>query len=234
MLFDKLEKRLSYSFSDKMLLIQALTHRSYGRVNYERLEFLGDSILNTIIASELFHRFPEFKEGHLSRLRAELVKEETLVHIASYLLLSEFLKMGEGEIKSGGKQRASILADASESLIGAIFLDGGMFAVYKVINKLFSPLFATLKDKLDCKDAKTSLQEFCQSKRFGLPIYEIVQAKGAAHDQCFKVTCYINELAIKSYGIGRSRRSAEQKAASSMIKLLKNHLTTCRKKKTKD
>lgn len=220
----ELETRLNYSFSDKMLLVQALTHRSYGKMNYERLEFLGDSILNAVIAIELFYRFPELEEGRLSRLRAELVREQALLQVSGRLFLSKFLRMGRGEIKSGGRQRISILADVCESLIGAVFLDGGMVAVHGLIHKLFSPLFVQCLNQIDCKDPKTSLQEFCQSKQLGLPIYKINLAQGAAHNQYFQVMCCITALHLKSHGGGKSRQAAEQNAACAMLELIKkNH-----------
>lgn len=220
MLLEDLEKSLSYFFSNKMLLIQALTHRSYGRANYERLEFLGDGILNAIITIELFDYFPQLKEGKLSRLRAELVREKTLVKVAEHLFLYQFIRMGEGEIKSGGRHRASILADVCEALIGAIFLDGGMISVYKVIKKIFSPLFIEFNNHLDYKDAKTTLQEFCQSRQFSLPIYQIIFSQGADHEQYFKVSCCLSDLTLKSYGEGKNRRSAEQQAAQTMIEMI--------------
>jgi ribonuclease-3 len=209
----RLQQVIGYDFRDAELLAQALTHRSYGAPHNERLEFLGDGVLNCVIAAELFERFEKFPEGDLSRLRAQLVRQEALHRLAQALGLGDYLLLGEGELKSGGFSRPSILADAFEALIGAVFLDGGFLEARDVIGRLYEPLFADLDASAPAKDPKTLLQELLQARRIALPRYSVVAAHGAAHSQLFEVECLIPELSLRTVGSGASRRAAEQEAA---------------------
>ena len=195
------------------LLQRALTHRSYASEHYERLEFLGDSILGCAIASHLYNTFPHLSEGELSRLRSNLVREETLATLALQLDLGSHLKLGEGELKSGGFRRPSILADAMEALFGAVFMDGGYAAAEKVVLNLFVPYLAKIDVLTLGKDAKTVLQEYLQSKHIPLPTYAVITTLGDAHAQSFQVACTIPSLNISALGEGSSRRNAEQQAA---------------------
>lgn len=208
-----LQTRLSYTFKDVALLQQALTHRSHGSFHNERLEFLGDSVLNCVVASLLFERYTKIDEGDLSRVRANLVKQQTLYEIAQRLELSQFLRLGEGELKSGGFRRPSILADTLEALFGAIFLDGGFESARDVIRALYIPILDTVDPKTLGKDAKTLLQEFLQGKKIALPQYNVVATHGAAHNQEFEVECLVPKLEIQVFGTGGSRRAGEQAAA---------------------
>jgi ribonuclease-3 len=210
---ERLQQRVGYRFSGRELLAQALTHRSHGTPHNERLEFLGDSVLNCVVAVELFERFRDLPEGDLSRLRARLVRQEALHQLAQDLGLGEHLRLGEGELKSGGSARPSILADAFEALVGAIFLDGGFGAAREAVLRLYEPLLAGL-DPQDCgKDPKTLLQELLQARRMALPQYTVLATRGAAHDQNFEVECTIPQLSVRTTGSGSSRRIAEQEAA---------------------
>jgi ribonuclease-3 len=201
------------------LLRQALTHRSHGTPHNERLEFLGDGLLNFVVASLLFERFANLPEGDLSRLRASLVNQQSLAEVAASLSLGEHLRLGEGELKSGGFRRPSILADALEAVMGAILLDGGFESAEQVLGRLFKPLLvATDLVGLD-KDPKTRLQEYLQAKRLALPQYTIVAISGEAHEQHFRVECAVPELGIHAHGEGASRRAAEQEAAKSVYEL---------------
>ncbi|MHB1076523.1 ribonuclease III [Thiobacillus sp.] len=213
MLNQRLQQALGYTFARSDLLTQALTHRSYGALNNERLEFLGDSVLNCTVARTLYDAFPELPEGSLSRLRANLVRQETLAEIAVTLKLGESLRLGEGELKSGGFRRPSILADALESLFGAIFLDAGFEAAQRVVRGLFDPLVAKIDPRASGKDPKTELQEMLQSRRLPLPDYRLVGTQGEAHDQSFIVECVLAKPVLSTRGIGKSRRAAEQEAA---------------------
>jgi ribonuclease III len=208
-----LERRIGYSFAQPDLLAQALTHRSYGSVHNERLEFLGDGVLNCVVAAELYERFGALKEGELSRLRANLVRQNTLHQLAQELLLGEQLRLGEGEVKTGGAARPSILADAFEALVGAVFLDGGFEAAREVTRRLYSALLADLDPRDPGKDPKTLLQELLQARKLALPQYSVVATQGAAHNQQFEVECVIAELSLRTKGNGSSRRIAEQEAA---------------------
>ena len=208
-----LEDRLAYVFNDAALLQQALTHRSHGSLHNERLEFLGDSILNCVVASLLFERYSKIDEGDLSRLRANLVKQQSLYEIAQRLELSQFLRLGEGELKSGGFRRPSILADTLEALFGAIFLDAGFNAARDVIRALYIPILDTVDPKTLGKDAKTLLQEYLQGKKIALPQYSVVATHGAAHSQEFEIECLVPKLDIQVFGTGGSRRAGEQAAA---------------------
>jgi ribonuclease-3 len=204
---------LGYQFKDPDLLRQALTHRSHSTPHNERLEFLGDGVLNCAIAALLYQQFPALSEGHLSRLRANLVNQETLSRLALGLQIGGELRLGEGELKSGGFRRPSILADAVEAVTGAIFLDGGFDAAHETIGRIFAPLLAELDPHTDGKDPKTLLQEYLQARRLPLPQYVIVNVTGEAHEQHFQVECFVPDLSIRTTGAGPSRRSAEQSAA---------------------
>ena len=213
MLNQRLQQALGYTFTRSDLLEQALTHRSYSAVNNERLEFLGDSVLNCSVARALYDAFPDLPEGSLSRLRANLVRQETLADIAVILKLGEVLRLGEGELKSGGFRRPSILADALESLFGAIFLDAGFNEAQRVVRGLFDPLVAKIDPTASGKDAKTQLQEILQSRRLPLPEYRLIGTQGEAHDQSFIVECVLTRPSLSTRGEGKSRRAAEQEAA---------------------
>lgn len=202
-----------YSFTDAALLRQALTHRSFGVPHNERLEFLGDGVLNCVVAAVLFERFSQLPEGELSRLRASLVNQQSLFEAAQRIALGSQLLLGEGEMKSGGAQRPSILADALEALIGATFLDGGFAAARALVLSLLEAQFAAADPQAVGKDAKTLLQEFLQARRIALPQYSVIATAGEAHEQSFRVECAIPELNIRTQGEGSSRRSAEQVAA---------------------
>jgi len=208
-----LERALGHVFGQRELFQQALTHRSYGTAHNERLEFLGDSVLDCVIAADLFERFPSLREGELSRLRANLVRQESLFDIAQKLSLGEHLRLGEGELKSGGFRRPSILADALEALLGAIFLEAGYDRARSVILGLYQPLLDIIDPRKDCKDAKTVLQELLQGSHLPLPKYILLATRGEAHEQEFEVECQIPELGLTTTGIGASRRIAEQEAA---------------------
>lgn len=208
-----LQNRLGHTFRDAALLQQALTHRSHSSLHNERLEFLGDSILNCVVASLLFDRYSKIDEGDLSRVRANLVKQQSLYEIAQRLELSQFLRLGEGELKSGGFRRPSILADTLEALFGAIFLDAGFDAARDVIRALYIPILDTVDPKTLGKDAKTLLQEFLQGKKIALPQYNVIATHGAAHNQEFEIECLVPKLDIQVFGTGGSRRAGEQAAA---------------------
>lgn len=217
---------INYRFTDQNLLTGALTHRSLGVNNNERLEFLGDSVLNLVISSRLYEVRPEAQEGDLSRMRARLVRGVTLSDIAATIDLGKHLKLGEGEMKSGGFRRASILADAFEALIGAIFLDGGYAACRDEILRLFDPLIEALPDMDDLKDAKTRLQEWLQARGRPLPEYQHFREEGADHAKRFHVKCYIPDEARSVDAVGDSRRKAEQIAAAGILELLQSNGTT--------
>lgn len=214
---DRLQRAVGYQFHDTGLLTLALTHRSFGGQNNERLEFLGDSILNFIIAEDLFHRFEEAREGQLSRLRARMVKGVTLAEIAREFSLGDYLRLGTGELKSGGFRRDSILADALESVIGAIYLDGGFPECKERVLSWFDSRLNSLSLKDTTKDSKTRLQEYLQARQKDLPRYEVVSVQGQAHAQVFHVMCFVDELEEATEGIGSSRRLAEQKAAKQAL-----------------
>lgn len=221
MTLDALESSLGHRFACRELLVQALTHRSHGATHNERLEFLGDGVLNCCVAALLYRLFPDLKEGELSRLRASLVRQDALAEVARSLSLGGLLRLGEGELKSGGSARPSMLADALEALFGAIFLDGGFEAASTAIEKLFSPLLLTIDVTKPGKDAKTELQEYLQGRRLPLPRYELRATRGEAHAQQFDVGCVITELGIATDGTGASRRMAEQEAARRALEVVK-------------
>ena len=213
MTLDQLQARLGHVFADARLLQEALTQRSFGQPNNERFEFLGDSILNCVIAIALFERFGELREGELSRVRASLVRQDALHRIALDLDLGDCLRLGEGELKSGGSRRPSILADAVEALFAAVFLDAGFAAAKAVVDRLYVPLLAEVDPLKPSKDPKTALQEWLQGRRIPVPTYSMVQVIGEAHAQEFEVACEIPQLGVRTLGRGPSRRIAEQQSA---------------------
>lgn len=221
MTLSQLAATLGHTFAKPELLRTALTHRSYGSLHNERLEFLGDSVLNCVIANSLFARHIELPEGDLSRLRANLVCQDALHQLALSLKIGDLMLLGEGELKSGGHQRPSILADALEAVFGAIFLDAGFDAAATTINRLYAPLFTQLKPGGVNKDPKTRLQEWLQGRKKPLPRYQLEEATGAAHDQRFSVLCEIDNPPLRTTGTGTSRRAAEQAAADNALKALK-------------
>ena len=204
-------------FDNPLLLRQALTHRSYGQPHNERLEFLGDSVLNCTVASLLYDRFTRLDEGDLSRLRSNLVKQQTLYEIAQRLGLSEHLLLGEGELKSGGFRRPSILADAVEGIVGAVFLDSGFEAARELIASLYEPILKDVDPLTLGKDAKTLLQEWLQGKKLPLPVYAVVATHGAAHSQMFEVECAIPKLRIRVLGSGASRRASSRRSSGPAV-----------------
>ncbi|MDP4027973.1 MAG: ribonuclease III [Gallionella sp.] len=213
-------QQLGHVFAQPQLLQRALTHRSYAPEHNERLEFLGDSVLGCVIANYLYIHYPQLSEGELSRLRSNLVREDTLVILAQQLDLGSQLKLGEGERKSGGFRRPSILADAMEALFGAVLLDGGFAAAEKTVLGLFVPYLAQVDVQTLGKDAKTLLQEYLQGKRIPLPTYSVIATQGHAHEQSFEVECAIPSLKIVTHGTGSSRRNAEQQAAQAAYQQL--------------
>jgi len=215
-----LSKRLSHQFKDPELLATALTHRSANKQHYERMEFLGDAILNLIITDDLYHRFPNATEGKLSRLRASMVKGETLAQLAKHIELGDFLHLGSGELKSGGFRRDSILADVFESIIGAIYLDAGYVPAKQFVLATFKERLEKIDINVDLKDPKTRLQELLQAKGCDLPVYEILSTTGQAHNQMFKVSCQVALSDSPAEGSGNSRRKAEQEAAKQMLEKL--------------
>ncbi len=228
-----LEERLGYRFSAASLLEQAVTHRSHGVVHNERLEFLGDAVLNCTIAQLLYQKYARLNEGDLSRLRANLVKQASLADVGEKLGLSDFLRLGEGEMKSGGFRRPSILADTMEAIFGAVLVDGGFEAANGVIARLFEPVLKTVDPKTLGKDSKTLLQEYLQGKRLPLPVYTVVETRGAAHNQEFEVECAIPKLEISVRGNGRSRRAAEQNAARLALEQAQAAMQAVRRAKRK-
>lgn len=216
-----LQQRLQHQFSDPGLLERALTHRSHSATHNERLEFLGDSVLNLAVSGLLYERLEVLPEGDLSRVRANLVRQETLHQLARKLGLSSVLRLGEGEIRSGGRERASILADALEAVIGATYLDAGYGAAQALVRRLYAGLDITPQMQAMGKDPKTELQEWLQGRRLSLPLYRVVGTTGAAHQQLFEIECEVPEMAQSERGIAQSRRAAEQAAASAMLVALK-------------
>ena len=216
----ELEKRIGYVFQNKAVLRRALTHRSFSADHNERLEFLGDSVLNCVIGSALFLRDKHFTEGVLSRARANLVCEKALNEIAREIDIGAFILLGDGEIKTGGVQRPSILADACEAVFGGVFLDGGFSAAQEVILRLYEPILtsaAMAHERLD-KDAKTKLQEYLPGLRYPLPEYKVMSVSGPSHKQVFHCSCTIPKLQIVEHGEGQSRRAGEQEAAEKALK----------------
>jgi ribonuclease III len=217
-----LQQRIGYVFSDPKLLGRAVTHRSFGSDHNERLEFLGDAALNLGISGLLFKRFGSSDEGDLTRARAHLVREETLHRVAVQIGLPDVIRISDGEARGGGAQRASILADAVEAILGATFVDGGYSATNQVVQKLFGEIIQSTQLENWAKDAKTELQEILQGRRLSVPTYRIVDTRGRAHDQTFEVECAVPALGLVKVGEGRSRRHAEQEAAQHVLQLLKS------------
>ena len=215
-----LRQRIGYRFSDDALLTRALTHRSFGADHNERLEFLGDAVLSLAISGLLFERFAGSDEGDLTRVRAHLVREDSLHRVAVQIGLPDVLRLGEGEARGGGAQRPSILADALEALIGATFLDGGYSAAQELVQRLFGEVIQTTDVANWSKDAKTELQEWLQARRLPVPTYRISATRGQAHAQTFEVECLVPALSLVESGEGRSRRVAEQEAARRMLDAL--------------
>ena len=218
---DRLQRKIDYQFQDTGLLKQALTHRSAGHKHNERLEFLGDAILNLTIAEALFHQFPKCNEGELSRIRATLVREPTLAILARDFQLGDYLSLGQGELKSGGFRRESILADCVEALIGAISLDSSLANATEIVTRWYQPLLKDIQPGDNQKDAKTRLQEYLQGNRLPVPTYNIVNIQGEAHNQLFTVECSIQNNDRTFIGKGSSRRKAEQAAAEQILQELK-------------
>lgn len=218
---DALQQRLGHAFAQPSLLTRALTHRSFGIEHNERLEFLGDAVLNMAVSTLLYQRFSGSDEGDLTRVRAHLVREESLHRAALALGLPLVVRLSDGETRGGGAQRASILADALEALIGAAFLDGGFDAAQQVVRRLFGELIDSTEIDNWSKDAKTELQEWLQARRLAIPAYRIAATRGQAHAQTFEVECEVPALGLVERGEGRSRRSAEQQAARRMLEVLK-------------
>jgi ribonuclease-3 len=217
-----LQIRLGHAFREARLLQQALTHRSFSSDHNERLEFLGDSVLNLAVADILFEQLSTLPEGDLSRVRANLVKQDTLHNLALDMGLSACIRLGEGELRSGGARRASILADALEALIGAVYLDGGYAAAQGLVRRLFGQLEIRPDMQAAAKDAKTELQEWLQARKIPLPRYTVIATSGAAHRQTFEVACEVSELRQYGRGSGSSRRAAEQAAAAALLDILKS------------
>lgn len=216
----ELQRRLQHEFSNLALLTQALTHRSFSGDHYERLEFLGDSVLSLAVSDLLYARLGTLPEGDLSRVRANLVKQDTLHQLAVGLGLPEVIRLGEGEVRSGGKKRPSILADTLEAIIGAVYLDGGFAAAQALVQRLYRDV--EINPHMDAigKDAKTELQEWLQARKMKLPQYRVVGTVGAAHKQSFDVECEVGELRLTERGIGGSRRAGEQAAAAAMLQTI--------------
>ncbi len=216
-----LQQRLQHQFADPKMLAQALTHRSFSSDHNERIEFLGDSVLNLAVAAMLYEQLSELPEGDLSRVRANLVKQETLHQMAVVLGLPSLLRLGEGEAKSGGQKRPSILADALEAVIGAVYLDAGFSKAEELVRRLFKDVDINPQMPAIGKDPKTELQEWLQGRKMNLPIYRVVGTMGAAHKQTFDVECEISEYGRAERGIGGSRRAGEQAAAAAMLMFVK-------------
>ncbi len=221
-----LQVRLQHRFSDTQLLLRSITHRSFSLDHNERLEFLGDSVLNLAVADLLFQRLSALPEGDLSRVRANLVKQDTLHRLAVELGLPDVIRLGEGEARSGGQRRPSILADALEAVIGAVYLDAGFMAAQSLVHRLFQAVEINPEMQAIGKDPKTELQEWLQARKMSLPLYRVVGTLGAAHKQTFDVECEIIELNFSERGIGASRRAGEQAAASAMLQTIKTRTTT--------
>jgi ribonuclease III len=233
---DLIQEKIGVRFKDDKLLRQALTHRSFSNNNNERLEFLGDSVLNLAVATLLFNRYGALTEGDLSRVRSNLVKQQTLVEIAQKLELGQFMLLGDGELKSGGLRRPSILADAFEALLGAVFLEHGPVVAHHLVSRLFTPILDTVDPYTLGKDAKTLLQEHLQGLKLSLPVYAVVATHGAAHNQVFEVQCSVPKLNIEVLGSGGSRRAAEQVAAKlalDQVQAIKPAQTKVRSRKAK-
>lgn len=218
-----LQARLGHAFQHLDLLERALTHRSFSADHYERLEFLGDSVLNLAVSGLLYERLSRQSEGDLSRIRANLVKQDALHRLALDLGLPTWLRLGEGEVKSGGRQRPSILADALEAIIGAVYLDSGFEAAEQLVRRLYADVDLSPGKSAQGKDAKTALQEWLQGRKMKLPQYTVVATQGEAHQQVFEVLCEVTEWGVSARGLGPTRRAAEQAAAAHLLDQLKQH-----------
>ncbi len=221
----RLQRRLGYDFRDESLLVQALTHRSAGSRNNERMEFLGDAILGFEVAENLFQRHPNASEGELSRARAQLVKRETLAAVARNLELGEYLILGAGELRSGGQTRDSILSDAVEALIAAVYMDSGIEPARALVRRVLRERIVNCSPQEQPKDAKTRLQELLQAQGKALPAYEVISVEGSAHEQRFIVQCVVSSLDVIEKGEGTSRRKAEQEAARKVLMNIGNPLS---------
>lgn len=215
-----LEEKLGYRFADEQLLRMALTHRSAPGSNNERLEFLGDAILDVVVSEVIYRLRPEASEGVMSRIRASLVKDPALARLATSIDLGEHLVLGPGERRTGGHHRQSILADALEAIFGAVYLDSGFESAREVIRRAYGDRLETLPESASLRDPKTRLQELLQSRRIGLPAYEVEKITGKAHQQSFEVRCTVAGIDASTTGHGSSRRQAEQEAATGMLELL--------------
>jgi ribonuclease-3 len=218
-----LEEKLGYRFSDEQLLRMALTHRSAPGSNNERLEFLGDAILDVVVSEVIYRLRPEASEGVMSRIRASLVKDPALARLATSIDLGEHLVLGPGERRTGGHHRQSILADALEAIFGAVYLDSGFESAREVIRRAYGDRLETLPESASLRDPKTRLQELLQSRKIGLPAYEVENITGKAHQQSFEVRCTVTAIDASTIGHGSSRRRAEQEAATGMLELLADH-----------
>jgi len=223
MIHKELTKKIGYSFNDSGLLEHALRHCSMGKVSNERLEFLGDAVLNFIIAAELYHRYPEIKEGALSRIRSNLVNGEILAELANEFELGKYIQFGSGELKSGGAKRKSILADTVEAIIGAIYLDAGFEITEKHVLNWFTKLLDGTTGVAK-KDPKTELQELMQMRKLSLPVYDVSKTDGAAHARVFTVSCKVSSVKTPAKGVGPNKRIAERNAAEKMLAKLKKNL----------
>ena len=221
-----MQQRLQHVFSNPALLTRALTHRSFSADHYERLEFLGDSVLGLAISDLLYARLQDLPEGDLSRIRANLVRQETLHQLAVGLGLPDVIRLGEGEMRSGGQKRPSILADTLEAVIGAVYLDAGFERAQALVQRLFHAVEINPQMEAIGKDAKTELQEWLQGRKMKLPQYQVVGTLGVAHKQSFDVECEVPELRLSERGIGGSRRAAEQAAAAAMLQTIKSKIKT--------
>jgi len=225
-ILETLQQRLQYSFRNPALLVQALTHRSFSSDHNERLEFLGDSVLNLGVAHMLYQRLSSLPEGDLSRVRANLVKQDTLHQLAVELGLPDLIKLGEGEMRSGGQKRPSILADALEAILGAVFLDAGYPVASALVQRLYEKVEINPQMQASAKDPKTELQEWLQGRKMKLPLYRVVATLGQAHKQTFDVECVVEEFKLIERGIGASRRAGEQAAAAAVLEVLKAKTAT--------
>jgi ribonuclease-3 len=215
-----LEHKLNYQFKNPNLLREALTHRSYSATNNERLEYLGDAALNLIIANFLFRTFPDLVEGEMTRVRAVLVNQDGLSKVARHLDIGSHIRLGGGEVKTGGAERASILADTLEAIVGALYLDSGFDTAETVVLGMYSEILQDIDPQNVGKDSKTRLQEYLQANKFELPTYNVLEISGEAHEQCFVVDCVLGGLNLSAQGSGMSRKSAEQAAAREILKLI--------------
>lgn len=218
-----LQERIGYTFERPALLQQAMTHRSFSSEHYERLEYLGDAVINVIVSDLLYRALPDLPEGQLSRIRSNLVKQDSLHSLALKLGLSHCLRLGEGEAKSGGAKRPSILADALEALLGAVYLDAGYDTAQRIAKTWLEDIRVDMNMSQTAKDAKTELQEWLQARKMPLAVYSVIGTVGAAHEQTFDVECYVPSLKKTERGIGSTRRAGEQAAAQAILDTMKDN-----------